>query len=806
MFSDLRYALRSFSKTPAFTATIVLTFALGIGANTAIFSFVNSVLLQPLPYQDAEQLVRVESRRGATPGRISMRELEEMRELGIFQAVAAYIPGAQYNMSGEGTPEEVPATLSTSNLFDVLGVPLPQGGVWPREYDLQRNFGVVISHELWQRKFGGDPGVIGQKITLDAAPFYTVFGILPPRFGFPDEAQLYRSIAINDTYPNYKERDARNVFAVARLKPGVTQAQAGAALETFGRRLAQEYPEANRGLDFALVSLRDFYVGDVRPYLLLLSGAVALVLLIACANVVNLLVSRALAREKEIALRTALGAGRGRLIRQLLTESLLLALVGGAAGLLLAFWSVNLLRHLAAAELPPWMEVGIDTRVLLFTFVISVLTGVIAGMLPALQVSRPNLDSVLKEGARGSSGGASGRVRRLLVMGEIALALVLLVCAGLMVKSFARLQETDLGFNPQRLLTFRVALPWSKFSEQGGGAKMGLFYQQALERLAALPGVESAALNSNLPLTGETEAGRRAFTLEGQPADDQTRNPFLNDVTVSPSYFQTAGIPLRRGRLFTEHDTAASERVGIVSEKLANLLWPGEDPIGKRLKVGKPDSTSKWTTVIGVVGDVRHDHVTAAPGLDLYVSYLQVPGANMYLLLRTKTEIPASLGQQASRAILEIDRDQSSFDFHSMEARIGQRIWQQRIASALFVTFAALAFILAAVGIYGLMAYSVRQRTREIGIRIALGADRASVLRLVMREVGQLVLFGGIAGLLCALALSRLLSGLLYGVSPSDPLTFAGVLVLLSAVALLAGFLPAQRATRIDPMLALRDE
>ena len=807
LWNDLLYSFRVIWKKPGFTSIVVVTLALGIGANTAIFSFVNAILLRPLPYKEADRLVRIESIKGSEAGRISMLEMRDLKDqTDIFESIAAYMPGAQYNASGDGPPEEISAILTTRNLFDVMGVPLLNGNTWPEEYDLERNFGVVISYRLWQRRFGGDPNIIGQKITLDAAPFYTIFGIAPPDFNFPSNVELFRSIAINPNTPNYTDRGARNVFAIARLKPGVSYKQARAELDRFGARLEQEYPQLNAGLRFSATPLNDFYVGEVRPYLLLLLAAVAFVLLIACSNVVNLLLSRALAREKEIAIRTALGAGRTRLIRQLLTESLLLSLAGGVAGLAMAYWLVKMLVTIIGVELPPWMRISIDGRVLAFTFAVSILTGLLAGLLPALQASRPDLNELLKEGTRGSSGAArSHRARRALVVAEVALALVLLVGAGLMVKSFIRLQQVALGFNADNLLTFRVALPWRKYTGEERVPAMVAFYKQAMEKLSALPGVESVAANSNLPLTGETEIGKSTFTVEGQSVDEQQQNPYINDLRVSSNYFQTIGIPLVKGRFFNEYDTRNSLRVGIISDRLANLIFSGQDPIGRRLKVGGIDSKATWTTIVGVVGSVKHEQVAGESGLDLYVSYQQVPDGNMYLVMRTKAE-PRGLSEAATREIWGIDPEQSTFNFMTMEERIADTIWQRRLSGALFVMFAVIALALAAVGIYGVMSYSVSQRTREIGIRMALGASSRVVLRMVLREALKLMLIGGAVGIGAAFALTRVITSMLYGVSATDPITFLAVPLLLSGVALIAALVPALRAARVDPMIALRAE
>jgi putative ABC transport system permease protein len=558
-------------------------------------------------------------------------------------------------------------------------------------------------------------------------------------------------------------------------------------------------------LRFTLKPLRDFYVGDVRPYLWLLLAAVGFVLLIACANVINLLLARSLAREREIAIRLALGAGRSRLMRQLLTESLLLAAAGGLAGLATGWGWVRLLRSLVRAEMPAWISINIDWRVLAFTTAVSILTGLIAGLAPALQASKPDLNELLKEGAKGSPGGARRHLRKALVVAEIALALVLLVGAGLMVKSFLRLQQTELGFKPDNLLTLRVALPWRKYNDAQGPERQRQFYQQLLERLAALPGVKSVAITNNLPLSNERQEGKLMFTVEGQSAEEEQRNPYLNDLQVSPSYFHTIGVRLIKGRFLNEFDTAETERVGVISRRLAERAWPGQNPIGKRLKVGGVNSQSKWTTVVGVAGDVKHEEIAGEGGLDLYVSYRQVGDGNMYLLLRAKVT-PMSLADAATQAVWAGDPEQATFNIVTMEERIADTIWQRRLSGALFVVFAGLALALASVGIYGVMSYVVSQRAREIGVRMAMGARPRDVLKLVIGQGAKLIAAGLGAGLIVAFVAGRIINNLLYQVSATDPLTYLLVPLLLAAVALAACYIPARRAMKVDPMTALRVE
>ncbi|MBL8149777.1 MAG: ABC transporter permease [Blastocatellia bacterium] len=805
VWQDLRYGLRTLFKNFSFTVVVVLTLALGIGANTAIFSFVNALLLRPLPYKEADRLVRITALRGNEEGRFSMLELKDMREqLTSFETIGAYIPGAQYNYSGDGAPEEFSAILTTREFFDVMGLTFAQGTVWPAEYDRERNFGVVLTHEVWKRRFGSDPNVLGRKITLDAAPFYTIYGVLPPGFNFPANTQLFRSIAINEALPNYKERDKRNVYAVARLKSGVSVEQAEMELQAFSQRLATVYPDINKGLTFTLKPLRDLTVGNVRPYLWLLLAAVASVLLIASVNVINLLLTQSLTREREIAIRTALGAGRKRLIRQLLTESVLLAGFGGIVGLAFAWSWVRWLKILIRAELPSWVVIDLDWSVLTFTFVLSLLTGIVAGLAPALQASNPNLNELLKDGVKGSQG-RQHRLRKLFVVVEVALAVVLLIGAGLLVESFRRLQQTELGFNPTNLLTMRIALPWRKYDDEKGSERQKQFFRQLLTNLSALPGVDSSSMTSNLPLSAERQEGKQTFTIEGQSADQQQNNPFINDLCVSPNYFQSMSIQLISGRYLDDTDTEQTERVGIISKRLADYAFPNQNPIGKRLKVGGLASKAKWTNIVGVVGNVKHEEVSGDGGLDLYTSYQQVGSDNMYILLRTKVT-PHSLITAATQTVWANDPEQSTFNIVTMEERIADTIWQQQLASTVFLIFGGLALLLAAIGIYGVVAYTVGQRTREIGIRMALGAQPQELLWMIVRQNAALVAIGLFCGLAVSLVAGRVIKSLLYGVNSTDPLIYSAVLVILAAVAFIATWIPARRATEIDPLSALRQE
>ncbi|MCI0539073.1 MAG: ABC transporter permease [Verrucomicrobiales bacterium] len=798
--NDFKFALRQVLKNPGFTAAAVLTLALGIGANTAVFSFVNALLVRPLPFRDPEQLVRIHATHGGEIATISRAELLDIQEQsGVFEDIAAYVPSALYNASGDGQrPEELPALIVTHNLWRVLGVPLFKGQSWPAEADLVRDFNVVLSHGLWLRRYAGQTNVLGTKLTLDAAPFYLIQGVAPPGFDFPARVEIYRSMGIRAFE---RKRDYRNVFGVGRLKPGVTLAQAQAAVGAVGQRLEQTFPETNRGVGLGSEPLRDVYVGKMRPYLRLLAGAVVLVLLLAAANIINLLLSRALAREREIAVRLALGAGRGRLIGQLLTESALLALLGSLAGVAFAFGLVRLLGAALPNDLPAWMRVSVDGRVLGFTFIVAILVGLITGFVPALQLSRPNLAESLKEGTRGSSSGHGGvRFRRWLVTAEIAAAMVLLIGAGLTVRSFANLRRADLGFSSGSLFTFRVALGWRAYTNQ---AAIIQFFQRMVEKLAAEPGVTAVALNSHTPLTRSSV--QQPHTLEGQSLLEQQKNPWLNQQRVSPGYFQVMKIPLLRGREFGEQDREGAPPVAMVSARTASRLWPGQNPIGKRVKAGGPESKSPWLSVVGVAANVKHAGAAAEDELTIYLSYWQFPEGNGTLLARTA--VPSlELTSAAARLVESIDANQSAFDVVVMDERVRATIWTQQLAGSLFSLFAVLSIALAGVGIYGVMSYAVSQRTREIGVRMALGASSRMVSRQVVGDGMKMVMTGVGAGLLVAFGATRWIASLIYGLSSGDPGIFTATPLLLGLIALVACYVPARRAARVDPMEALRHE
>ncbi len=810
LWQDARYAVRSLAKRPGFSAIVILTLALGIGANSAIFSFVNALLLSPLPYQDAERLVRVQSLRGNEAGMLSLLEILDLKEQArLFDGFASF-RNTQYNITGNGRPEALRAAVVNWNLFDLLGVKPLLGATWPQSHERISIFEIVLSYDVWQRRFGGDPRIVGQKIMLDAAP-YEVLGVMPPGFRFPLDADLYRRVPPGD----FNSRASRESGVIAKLKTGVTLAQAQAELDALALRWQQSFPDTNTGVRLQLTPLRELYLGQAGAYLWLLVGAVGLVLLIACVNVASLMLTRALAREREFAIRAALGADRKRLLAQMLTESLLLAFAGGVLGLALAFACVRLLATMLGLELPAWMRVTLDARVLLFTFFVAVIAAVLTALWPALQASRPNLNEALKEGCKSSASTKSLRARRVLVTAQIALALVLLVGAGLLLQSFARLQQTELGFDSRNLLTLKVDPPWSRYKYVHQTAP---FYRRVVEEIERIPGVTAIAWNDSLPLAGQdvrAGANKLTFEIEGQPRDQQEQNAYVNTQIVNHAYFVALRIPLKQGRYFTAHDNQDSARVAIISEQLAARYWPNQSPLGRRIRLGQRNQNYRpadappeepWYEIAGVVGNVRQRSVTAeAAGLDVYLCDQQEFSPESYLAIRT-TVAPLTLTEAVKQAVWRVDPEQSVFDLRTMDERVLNTIWQQRLTGVVFALFAALALLLAAVGIYGVMSYAVSQRTNELGIRVALGAQPRDVLKLLLGEGLQLALLGAGIGLIGALVLSRLAKHLLYGVSASDPLTFAGVALLLLLVALAACYVPARRAMRVDPLLALRSE
>ena len=803
---DLRYGLRMLVKNKAFTVVAVLTLGLGIGANTAIFSVVNAVLLRPLPFEQPDRLVMVwqtNVQTGSLQDPASFLNLVDWQQQNqVFEQIAAFMPRG-ISLTDIDEPEQLPGSFVSANLFPALGVTPTLGRTFlPDEDRPGGGRAVILSHGLWQRRFGGDPGIIGKALTLDGAS-HTVVGVMPADFQFPipgqfpiPPTQLWVPLAID---PGQANRGDRSLFAVGRLKSGVTVGQAQAEMTLIARRLEQQYPDANTGSGVKVVPLHEQVVGRLRPALLVLLGAVGFVLLIACANVASLLLSRAAARQKEIAIRAALGAGRLRLVRQLLTETVLLTLMGGTLVLLLAYGGMDSLKAGLPPNLPRADEISIDRQVLGFSFVVSLFTGLLFGLVPAWQASRPDLNEVLKEGGgKGAGGQGRSRARNVLAVAEVAAALVLLVGAGLLIKSFYRLQQVNLGFNPERALSVPFALPPVRYRD--GGARLA-FVEQVAQRLKGLPGVQAVGGVTTLPLSMNYSTG--TFAVEGRPPDPGESN-IANVRVATPDYFRAMEIPLIGGRAFTEEDTFQAPAVTVINETLARRYWPGEDPIGKRI-ISPARADGTLTTVVGVVGDVRNDGLDDEPKPELYFPYAQNPQTHMFIVVRTAND-PAGLMAAVRREVWAVDKNLPLSDLSTLEQLLDKTIAQRRFNLLLLGMFAGVALVLAAVGIYGVMSYAVTQRIHEIGVRMALGAQTSNVLRMVVGQGIRLALVGIAIGLGAALALTRLMASLLYEVSATDPLTFAVIALMLAAVALVACYVPARRATRVDPMVALRYE
>jgi len=807
--NDLRFAFRQLLKNPGFTAVAVLTLALGIGANTAIFSVVNAVLLRPLPYPDAGRLVWIWENNlsknlpinPASPGNFN----DWRNQSRVFENLSAW-EGENFNLTDHGEPERVLGAKVFSDFFDVLGVrPMLGRSFLPEEDRAGANPVALLSHGLWQRRFGADTNILGQALTVDGKRF-TIIGIIPHGGGVPfNHFELWVPFALDAA--RLAAHGDRFLRPLGRLKPGVSIKQAQVELGGIARRLEQAYPQENTGAGVNIIPLKEMFTGEMRTPLLVLLGAVGFVLLIACANVANLMLARSSAREKEIALRAALGATRLRLARQLFTETLLLCTLGTAAGLALAMYGVQLLRLLVPAvssnykvSIPGLDEIGLDRSVLLFTLGLSFITALLCGLAPALKTSALDLNDALKEGGRASATGfRGGRFRSLLVISEVALAFLLLIGAGLMIESFRHLREVRLGFDADNVFTMSLSLPEVKYP---GEQQRADFFEQLVERVQTLPGVESAAVANYLPLSGHW--GSVGFTIEGRPALAAGDYLVANVCTVNPSYFGAMKIPVIDGRGFSATDRLKARPVVTINRTMARRFWPNENPIGKRLNLGTAE-TPEFCEIIGVVGDVKHFGPDAESRPQIYISHLQSPAKWMSLIVRTARN-PLSLVAAARAELRAIDPAQPVYDIQTLDALVSQSIAPRRFAMLLLATFAMVALLLGAIGIYGVISYGVSKRTHEIGIRMALGARRHDVLGLVVRRGMKLALIGVGAGLAGALAASRVLQSLLFEVQPFDPLVFLLVTLTLTAVALLACWLPARRASKVDPMEALRHE
>jgi putative ABC transport system permease protein len=822
IWQDLCYGGRMLLKTPGFTLIAVMTLALGIGANTAIFSVVNAVLLRPLPYPESERLVWLSERSPKYPTMsISYPNFIDWRaQQTVFEYIGVFNSGS-YNLTGRGEPLQLTGVSISADAFAALRVQAAVGRLFNNEEDKPGAPPlVVLSHELWRDRFGSDPGIINQSITLGGRA-YTVIGVMPSGFMFPSKVAIWTPLGPLSSHPDWQNRgNYPGLHGVARLKPGVTMEQARAEMDTLAMRLEQQYPDTNRDHRVRIDSLLDNYVSHSRLALWTLLGAVGLVLLIACANVANLLLARAATRQREMAVRIALGATVWRITRQLLTESALMAAAGGVLGLLLAQWGVPLILAMGRDAIPRATEIGLDTNVLAFTVVIAVLTGIIFGLAPAWQSSHLDLQGVLKETARGTAGGRA-LLRQWLVVAEIALTLVLLVGTGLLLRSFHRLQQVNAGFSTERVLSFRLDLSPQKYDKED---QKIAFFQSLQERLKALPGVQEVGFASQVPLS--PNGWQPQFAIEDQPLPPPNERPSMDLTAASPDYFRTMGIPLLRGRYFTEQDNrehlrghdlsslsdgerwAAGINVIIVDEEFARRYWPNEDPIGKQVRLPWGPTRDRWLrlTVVGVVARVKLTRLNEQGGfVQAYFSALQAAGTDRTVLIKTTLE-PEKLAAATFQQVFAMDPGQPVYDVQTLGELRRRSLAPETLNLGLLGCFAAVALLLAAIGLYGVISNAITQRTQEIGIRIALGAQSRDVLKLVVGQGMKLALIGVLSGLAAALALTRLMKSLLFAVSATDPLTYIVIALLLTAVAFLACWVPARRATKVNPIIALKYE
>jgi putative ABC transport system permease protein len=812
LLQDLRYAFRGLVKNPGFTAVALVTLALGIGATTSIYTVVDAVLLRPLPYPDPEQLVRLyvtDAQSGDERDNSSGASFLDWKSQSTsFEALAGFV-GKSFNLSEGDHPLRARGTSVTPDFFSVLGIDAALGRTLSPEIDTpEAEPSVVLSDGLWRSQLGGDPSVLGRSLRLNGQQF-TVVGVMSPGFAYPAQTQLWTAARYRVPDPPVnlgadpaENRGGQYINVVGRMRVGVSLAGARAEMTAIAERLEREYPGAKAGEGVTLVALQDSMIAEARPLLLVLLGAVGFVLLIACANVANLLLARASQREREIAIRRALGAGRLRIARQLLTESLLLAICGGLAGASLASWGAEWLLALAPDGIPRAAEVSLDLRVLGFTLLVVLGTGILFGLAPVAQLVRRNLQHAMKDGTGGYTvAGGGRRLRGALVAGEVGVSLLLLVGTGLMVRTFLGLTAVDPGFDPEKTLVAHVTLPRAKYAEE---AQLRDFQQRVLERLKALPGVESASTVLTLPMHWNIR-GTLSFEIDGRPAPDGEA-PEAGYQVVSPDYFRTLGVPLRHGRFFTEADNDGAPHVALINDVLAHNLWPNEDPIGQRMSWGNSeDSTVEWVTIVGVVESTHVEGLDVAPRAETYRPYLQDPFPYMTLVLRSAGDA-ASLSSAVRRAVVEVDPDQPLSGVKTMDQVLVSSLAQRRFNMLLIGAFALVALALAAVGLYGVLSFSVAQRSGEIGIRRALGARPQDVILQVLGEGSCLVMAGLVMGTAGSLALTRLIQGLIHGVSPTDPLSYVLGILLLTTIALSASYVPARRAARVDPAVALRVE
>jgi len=799
LFQDLRFGLRMLLRNPSFALIAVITLGIGIGANAALFSVINGVLLKSLPIKDADHVAFIWSNTARIPGNIpsstlNYRDWKQMNH--VFSGLSGRRPFVS-NLSTGRDPERVTGERVTADYFTVLSVtPILGRDFQTGEDKIGGEPLVLLSKGLWERRFGGDRNIVGQVITLNGAKT-TVIGVMPN--DYRPNVEFWIPLPIN--YEG-ADRDFHDTTVIGRLAPGVSIAKAQAEMDTINDQLIKQYPDINTGWNLRVVPIHESIVQNIREVLLILFGAVCFVLLIACTNVANLMLARAASREREIAIRTALGAGRFRLIRQVLTESFLIAIAGGVLGVFIAVWGTRFLISLNPQGIPLSNEIGLDLRVLGFTVLVSIVSGVVFGIVPALQATKPDLNSTMKESGKSSTNARGGMIRNMLVVVEIALALVLLIGAGLLIKSFARLQDVDPGFNREKLLTFQISLPAVHYSrpEQVTG-----FYKDTIQRVSTIPGVNSASAISVAPLA--SQGPRYIFYTEGKPLPTASESPIASYRVAAPNYFETMGIPLIAGRTFTDADIQSSLQVVIVNKELANQMWPDQNPIGKRMTVGVPLSLNdvRYQTVVGVVGDVKHTSLSGDTGMQMYQPFYQAPGLGMTLVLRGKLD-PTNLLDSVRNTVREIDPTLPLANVKTMDTIIYENVAPFRFNMFLLTLFAGVALVLTIIGVYGVMNYNVTQRTQEIGIRMALGAEPGEVRAMILKKGLILSLIGLAIGLVGSFAATWAMSSLLFGVSTTDPATFAGVAVILTVVALIACYIPARRATLVDPVVALRNE
>ena len=801
LLQDLRYGLRMLRKSPGFTLVAVIALALGIASTTAIFSVVDTVLLHPLPYPDSARILSVsESQPSTHEGGDAVSPanyLDWAAQNHVFSYMAAS-RGWPVNLTDGDRPERLRGVMTSADFFTLFEVPPILGRtLLPDDNKPGNDHVVVLGYGLWKRRFGSDRSLVGRNITLNGEP-YSVVGVMPPTFN-PDEfGELWLpsrwGVPAHPLTPDQDPRAVRDSHYIdvwARLKPGVTLRQAGEEMDAVARRLEKQYPDSNNDHGVGLIGMQDNMVGDIRPVLLVLLAAVGFVLLIGCANVANLLLARATTRSREVSIRAALGANRLRLVRQLLTESILLALIGGGLGVLLATWAVPALLAMSPPDIRDFTQIGINRDVLGFSITVSLISGILFGLAPSLHASRINLNDSLKEGERGSTG-TQGKTRSALVVAEVGLSLILLIGSGLLVKSFIRLMQVDPGFDANNLLVFNVGLPSSTTPPQQDD-----FYRQVVERLQALPGVQSAGAVSRLPLAGGNSS--RSFNLPGVKKD------YDADIRVStPTYFQTMAIPLLKGRYLSDQDVQGSAQVAVVNQALVQKVFAGQDPVGRYIENFGPMKDK--IQIVGVVGNVHHADLASTPRPEVYLAFGEAHWPSVFMAVRAKTSDPLALTPAAQNAVASVNKDIPLANLRTMEDVIAQSVLRRKFAMMLLSVFAGLAMLLAAIGLYGVMSYTVSQRTHEVGIRMALGAQKVDVLKLIVGQGMTLVGAGIVLGIVASIALTRLISSLLFGISARDPLVFGLFAALLAGVALLANYVPALRATKVDPMIALRYE